>query len=133
MTKVVLDTSIVIDFTRAGVGQLFDLIETAKAGEIELLIPTAVILELWAGKTMKFSKNQKEAEKLFSGIKRIDLTEVIAKLAGELLRQNSIIQSMDAVIAASALESGAYLATGNQRHFSRVKNLKLFDSGKTKI
>lgn len=132
MTRVVIDTSIVIDFTRAGVGQFFGLMEAAKSGELELLIPTAVILELWAGKTMKFSKNQNEADKLFSGIKWIDLTESIAKLAGELVRQNSSTQPMDAVIAASALESGAYLATGNRRHFSRVKNLKLFDSGGVK-
>lgn len=128
MTRVVVDTSIVIDFTRAGVGQFFDLMEMAKSGEIEILIPTVVILELWAGKTMKLPKNQKEADELLSGIKRIDLTETIAKLAGELVRQNSFIQPMDAIIAASALESGAYLATGNRRHFSRVKNLKLFES-----
>lgn len=132
MTKVVVDTSIVIDFTRAGVGQFFDLMKAAKAGEIEIFIPTAVILELWAGKTMKLLKNQKEADKLFSGIKRVDLTEAIAKLAGELVRQNSSIQPMDAIIAASALENEAYLATGNRRHFSRVKNLKLFGSDEAK-
>ncbi|MEK9171177.1 MAG: type II toxin-antitoxin system VapC family toxin [Patescibacteria group bacterium] len=126
MTKVVIDTSIIIDFTRAGTGQLPDLIEAAKSDEIELFIPTVVILELWIGKSMQQSKNTAAAEKLFSGIKRIDLVESIAKLAGKLLRKNLLTGPMDAVIAASALELNAKLATGNRRHFEKVKNLRLF-------
>ena len=126
MTKVVIDTSIIIDFTRAGTGQLPDLIEAAKSDEIELFIPTVVILELWTGKSMQQSKNTAAAEKLFSGIKRIDLVESIAKLAGKLLRKNLLTGPMDAIIAASALELNAKLATGNRRHFEKVKNLRLF-------
>lgn len=126
MTKVVIDTSIIIDFTRAGTGQLPDLIEAAKSDEIELFIPTVVILELWIGKSMQQSKNTVAAEKLFSGIKRIDLVESIAKLAGKLLRKNLLTGPMDAIIAASALELNAKLATGNRRHFEKVKNLRLF-------
>ncbi|MEK7111015.1 MAG: type II toxin-antitoxin system VapC family toxin [Patescibacteria group bacterium] len=126
MTKVVIDTSIIIDFTRAGTGQLPDLIEAAKSDEIELFIPTVVILELWIGKSMQQSKNTAAAEKLFSGIKRIDLVESIAKLAGKLLRKNLLTGPMDAIIAASALELNAKLATGNRRHFEKVKNLRLF-------
>ena len=128
MTKVIIDTSVVIDFTRSGTGQLPDLMETAKSDEIELFIPTAVILELWAGKSMKLPKNIAAAEKLFSGIKRIDLVESIAKLAGKLLRQNLLTDPMDAVIAASALELNAQLATGNRRHFEKVKSLRLFSA-----
>ena len=125
MTKVVIDTSTIIDFTRAGIGQLPGLLKAAKSLELELFIPTVVILELWAGKSMKLPKNITAADKLFSGIKLIDLTESIAKLAGNLLRQNCLAQPMDAIIAASALELDAKLATNNRRHFAGIKGLKL--------
>ncbi len=126
MTKVVIDTSTIIDFTRAGVGQLPDLLTAFKSQEVELFIPTAVILELWAGKSMKLEKYVHEAEKLFFGIKRIDLTESIAKLGGKLLRRNLLTSSMDAIIAATALELGAALATANRRHFAGIKSLKFY-------
>ncbi len=128
MIKVVIDTSTVIDFTRAGIGQLPDLLKRAESSGFQLFIPTVVILELWAGKSMESAKNITAADKLFSGIKRIDLTEPVAKLAGKLLREDRLTAPIDAVIAASALELDAFLATGNRRHFSRVKGLKLFDS-----
>ena len=126
MIKIVIDPSTIIDFTRAGIGQLPELLEDAKSLELELFIPTVVILEFWAGKSMELSENIRAADKLFFGIKRIGLTESIAKLAGRLLRQNRLTSPVDAIIAATALELDAKLATGNRRHFAGIKGLKFW-------
>lgn len=131
--NIVVDSSVIIDFIRAGVEYLPGLLDFAEKGEIKLLVPTVVVLELWSGKSMELVKNRQRVDLILASTERMNLTENIAKRAGTLLREEQVSGGFDAVIAASVLESEAYLATGNRRHFSRVKNLKLFDSGKTKV
>lgn len=130
MIRIVIDTSVLIDYTRAGVGDLPLVIKAASNGEAELFIPTIIVLELWSGRSMMAAKNQKQAEKLLRPMKRIELTEAVARQAGVLLREGRISDGFDAVVAASALEAGAYLATANRRHFSKVRGLELFDASK---
>ena len=127
--KIIVDSSVIIDFIRVGVGYLPDLQFAAKVGNVKLILPTVVVLELWSGKSMNFVKNKNRVDLIFSSMERINLTEAIAKRAGDLIRAGDIHSGFDSVIAASALELDAWLATGNRRHFSRVKGLKLFDSG----
>ena len=127
MTKVVIDTSIIIDFTRAGTGQLPDLIEAAKSDEIELFIPTVVILELWIGKSMQQSKNTVAAEKLFSRNKTDRSCRINSQIGRKIVEKNLLTGPMDAIIAASALELNAKLATGNRRHFEKSKTCGYFE------
>jgi predicted nucleic acid-binding protein len=56
----------------------------------------------------------------------LPVTTNIAKLAGELSRSKQC-KNVNAVLAATALEENAHLATLNRRDFSSVKKLKLFD------
>lgn len=127
--NIVVDSSVIIDYIRAGVGDLPGLLDSAGTGEIKLLVPTVVILELWSGKSMESVKNRRRVDLILSTAERINLTETIAKNVGTLLREKQVGGGFDAVIAVSALESKAYLATGNRRHFSRVMGLKLFAGG----
>lgn len=121
---IIIDSSVIIDYIRAGVGYLPDLLSAS--GSSKLLAPTVVVLELWSGKSMNSIKNQRRVELIFSSMERVALTETIAKRAGNLVRSGSIHNSFDAIIAATALELDAKLATGNSRHFSGIKGLKLF-------
>ena len=122
--KIVIDTSVFIDFSRARVGIFKELINQSKKG-VDLYIPTIVISEFWAGDDMNIEENVRNAEKMFSRITKIPLSEDIAKKAGILMREKEVI-GFDAIVAATALELGARVATSNQKHFSKIKNLKLY-------
>ncbi|MBI2326512.1 PIN domain-containing protein [Candidatus Collierbacteria bacterium] len=124
--NIVVDSSVIIDYIRAGVGCLPGLLESAKSGKIKLYVPTAVVLELWSGKSMNLVKNRQRVNLIFSAMEKIDLTGTIAKQAGALIRHGYVHSGFDSIIAASALELEARLATGNRRHFDSVKNLKFW-------
>ena len=61
------------------------------------------------------------AERLFAGLRWVGVTEPIARRAGELgrtwRRSHPGIATIDLIIAATALELGAELATANVRRF----------------
>jgi tRNA(fMet)-specific endonuclease VapC len=50
-----------------------------------------------------------------------------AELEAQLRRQGNRIETEDAMIGATALSLGMTLVTGNTRHFSRVRGLRLLD------
>lgn len=127
--KIVIDTSIFIDYSRASTGLYQNLIGGAVTGKYDLYIPTIVLLEFWSGREMNKKINITNANKLFLGINVIDLTKSIAKSAGELVRNDKMV-GFDAIIAATALKISAQVATNNIKHFSKVKNLKLWKSMK---
>lgn len=125
--KIVVDTSILIDFSRTGTGLFKDLIKGANKRELELYISSVTIVEFWAGKSMENKIRATQAEKIFSRMIQISLDEKIAKTAGKLIRRGVAI-GFDSVIAATALEIGAQVVTSNVKHFSKIKNLKLWKS-----
>lgn len=125
MKKIVVDTSILIEYIRLGEGRWNDLVEMSKNGDVRLLLPTVVMLELWSGKSMEKNKTEMETVKFLSIFSKLNLDEDTAKLAGKLRRENQI-DGFDAVIAASCLQEGAWLATLNKKHFEKVEGLKLW-------
>lgn len=127
--NVVIDSSIIIDFTRAGLGPLVRLIDFKKKEKLELLIPTIVVAELWAGEEMGTKEGRAKLEKLLARFKQIELTTEIAKKTGNLLRSKSAA-GFDAIVAATALCLDAQLATQNKKHFQSVPGLKLFKTQK---
>jgi len=68
------------------------------------------------------------AERLFAGLRWVGVTEPIARRAGELgrtwRRSHTGIATIDLIIAATALELGAQLATANVRHFPMFPDLE---------
>lgn len=124
--KIVIDTSILIDHLRGGNvwNNLSDRVEEAN---IELFIPTIVIFELYSGKSSKSPLMKEKIEKAISKFYRIDLTEEIARKAGEIYRDFSPnIQIPDYIIAASALDIGAEVVTLNNKHFAQIPGLSLY-------
>ena len=125
MVKVVVDSSIVIEKIRRG-SEVFDnLIKLQKSRKVNLCISVVAIAELWAGESMNVKKEESIVEHLVSVMERIEVNEEIAKLSGEIVRKYKI-GSMDALIAALALESEADLATLNAKHFVGIKGIKLY-------
>lgn len=126
MVKVVIDSSVIVDYTRAGIGHFPQILTLRKAGKAKIYIPSTVILELWAGDSMAEESEEVKVNRLLAPLKRVDLTKQIAKRAGELVRLGQIDSFQDAAIAATALYLDAQLATQNRKHFEKVKRLKLF-------
>ncbi len=125
MKKIVVDTDILIDHLRIGKDVLQKLMELQGENKIELYLSSMSILELFAGKS-----SQQSSAKLLQFIALfhvIPLNEEIAKLAGELKRDNKpSIAIADLVIATSALYLDAQLATRNKRHYQGIPKLRFY-------
>lgn len=125
--KVVVDSSVFIDFFRAKKGDLYDLTQLARQEKLDLYVPTVVVAELWSGLSMSEKNNENLLRNLLRPTKMFLLTRQLAENAGLLMRQGKIIDFVDAVVAATTVGLGASLATGNKKHFSKIKGIKLFE------
>lgn len=125
MVKVLVDTSIFIDYARSGGGLLLKLFELAAEEKIKLITCSLVVFEFWSGSSMAKQQNQKKADLLFKHILKLSVTSNIAKRAAQLNRENQA-RGVDAIIAATALEHQAKLITLNTKDFSKIANLQLF-------
>lgn len=124
--KLVIDTSILIDHLRGGLlwKNLLDEIEEKNS---ELFVPTIVLFELFSGRSTRQSTASVKINKLLRDFQRIELTEEIAKRAGELYRDiKKTLQVPDYIIAASALEMGGIVVTLNRKHFEQIPHLALY-------
>ena len=124
--KIVFDTSILIDNLRGGkVGDaIFDSIQEQNA---EFFIPTIVIYELFSGKSAENPKVLDHIKNLIKRFKRVELTEEIAKRAGELYRETGkTFGPQDYIIAATTLEIGGTILTLNKKHFAQIPGLPLY-------
>lgn len=124
--KIVLDTSIFVDYLRSKKGLYPLLIGLGKSKSTTLYTPSIVIVELWAGESMVDSEIVKVTKRLIAPTKTIGLSRQLAERAGELLRENFVRDSEDSVIAATTLYLEAQLATNNVKHFEKVKGLGFF-------
>src|SRR3989344_3189507 len=125
--KIVIDTSVYIDYLRSGKGLYSSLVQKGIRGNI-LYTPSIVALELLAGKSAGTDKGKQIIKSVLKPTKFIDLTKQLAELAGGLIRDDLVEETEDSIIAASALYLNAELATQNTKHFSKIKGLKFFTS-----
>lgn len=123
--KIVIDSSVFIDYARSKKGIYLELLSQASRGA-PLYVPSIVLVELWAGTSMGKANKTKEVERLLGGMTIQPLTKQLAQKAGELVRQKRVVEVADAVIAATALFLDAQVATRNTKHFQKIKGLKLF-------
>ena len=90
-----------------------------------------LLSELYYGayKSQKVQKNLNSIKTLEDRLLRIDSNREICKTFGqlksELEKGGNIIDDADLFIACSALTANLVLVTNNERHFSRIKGLKI--------
>ncbi len=125
--KIIVDSSIVIDYLRGG-NKWTDFVFSAENKEdVQLYLPAIVIFELYSGTSTKSAKKLQEMIYFISQFQSIDLDDRIAKVAGELFRDSKQhLGVADYVIAASALQINATVATLNQKHFAQIPTLSLY-------
>ncbi|OGD84426.1 hypothetical protein A3B51_03485 [Candidatus Curtissbacteria bacterium RIFCSPLOWO2_01_FULL_41_18] len=126
MAKILLDTSVIIDFLRRKNKDKSTLFMLAN-GKNELFCSIITHTELYAGKSVwQSTKAKQEIEILFSGIKILALDEAISKLSGQL-RSTYDMNLLDAIIAATAVNYSLELATLDLKDFKAIKGLKLVE------
>lgn len=127
-----IDTSVLIDFERAGDG-LGEALATL--GEEDLSLSAISASELLHGvhradSEQRRARRQSFVEGVFSLLPilafDLDVARVHARISADLRRQGAIIGSHDVIIAATALCHQLTVVTGNEREFRRIEELDLF-------
>lgn len=125
MKKVLIDTSILIDFLRRKDKEkslLFKLLRLNRQPAIALITHA----ELFAGKSVwRKKKARQELTDLIAGLEIILPNEEVSQLAGKF-RAKYQINLLDAMIAAEAVISQLPLLTLNLKDFQKIRGLKLF-------
>ena len=122
--KLLLDTSIIIDFQRAKQKQKTWLYQLANQGE-DLYISIIAHTELHAGSSIWENKNQKkELETVISNLTVLPPSLEVSQMTGKL-RHDSGVKITDAIVAATAITNKLPLATFDKKDFPKVKKLKL--------
>ena len=123
--KLVIDSSILIDYLRGGTKWQKFLSEVPR--NAELFLPVIVIFELFSGKSTKKSSITKMVLNLLKQFTYIEINEAIAIKAGHLSRDIGYhIDPTDYIIAASALDIGGTVVTLNRKHFEQIPGLDLY-------
>lgn len=121
--KVVLDTSVVIEYLRLKDKEVTELIRVR--AECDVVLPLVVVAELYSGKSAYTKAGRLVLEDVMIGceIGRVDVDQ--ARRAGEL-RMRYGLSLGDAFVAAQALELNLPLVTSDKKAFSRVPGLKFY-------
>ena len=124
MRKLLVDTSVIIDFLR-----IKDKEKTLlyKLSNNDLYASMVTHTELYSGVSVWEKKEAKEElEELFSGITLLPLTAEISQEAGRIKAQNHDISILDCIIAATALHHDLNLVTLNKKDFEKIKGIYLW-------
>lgn len=123
--KYVVDSSLIIDKLREGSN--WDIFFHSTSTEDEFYLSSLSIFEIFSGKSTLNSEIAKKIKRVLNSFKIIPITKVLAIRAGELFRDlNGSLDAIDVVIAATALELNATVVTLNQKHFSQITGLKVY-------
>jgi len=125
---VILDTNIIIDHLRRKKGESWLMKISQLYPKESLGISIVTVQELYEGKSTKQLLKEQLMLATITPLKIFAYTWEIAKLAGEIARDlPSPLEFADAAIAATAIINRAKLLTLNQKDFSKISQLHLFD------
>ena len=125
MSKVLIDTSIIIDYLRQKDKKKTTLFQLVQKND-ELFASILTHAESYAGKSIWERKDAQEAlEILFSNITILPLEENLSKNAGKISARNNV-DIVDAIIAATAISHNLPLITLNIKDFEKIDGIKLF-------
>lgn len=127
MTRFMLDTD-TVSFALRGRGSVAARLTEHKPSELCISVITLAELRFGAAKR-KSRKIDAAVDAFLTGVEVLSFDDAAARrfgaIAASLSDAGEPIGQMDTLIAAHALSVGATLVTNNERHFSKVKGLKL--------
>jgi len=124
-----LDTSVIIDYLR-GKDETVNLVNSLDGDITSSYISLA---ELYEG--IHRVKNNSEIESkiinFFASLANIygldhKTAGIFGQIRAELKIKGNVIEDLDILIAATCIANNLILVTHNQKHFSRIKELKIF-------
>ena len=121
MPEAVFDTNIIIDSLR-NVDKAKLLLKQVESGSVSGYLSTIAIAELFAGKDAEDSTKRELWEGLLGLFSKIEVSEEIAKIGGEIRRRYGI-STVDAIIAATAVNLRCKLLTQDVKDFSRISEI----------
>ncbi len=122
----IFDTNIIIDGLRQNkrAEKIFSQFENT---DDHLFISSITIFELFSGKSSKDKKQNQAINDLLKYFTEVDINLKIAKIAGEIYRDKiKDLGVPDYIIAATAIEIGAQVATLNLKHFQKIPGLSIY-------
>lgn len=122
-----LDTNICIYFLKGRYG-LVEKIE--RIGFENLFISEITVAELKYGveKSATPDKNRPVINELIDRFKQLPIygaLDVYAKEKARLKKEGNIVDDLDLLIGATAIENNMILVTNNEKHFVRLQNIKV--------
>lgn len=126
MKNILVDTDVLIDFSKGYDRFLGGLLKKQEERTVELFVTPVNITEFMTDMGLRDSKRQEQAEAFFDLFTVKEIGKTIGLLAGQYLRDGKTDYLGDALIAASAVTGGFSLATRNTLHFSNIPGLSLF-------
>ncbi len=123
--KIVVDTSMLIDHLRGG--SIWQRMLLSFEPTTTLYVPTIVFFELLSGESTRRNDVARKMNDFMKHFTLLDVTESIARRAGEMFRDVTRDLSVpDYIVAASAMEIDGAVLTLNRKHFSRIPGLALY-------
>ena len=123
-----LDTDTLIFLSK---GQLDIQEKIEKVGISQCVMSEISLFELYVGiyksNSSKLRSSVEFLERNFTSVPISSAKESYARMRAGLERRGAVLDSMDLLIAATALEKDYTLVSHNARHFSRIPDLKLED------
>ncbi|VVT35648.1 MAG: type II toxin-antitoxin system tRNA(fMet)-specific endonuclease VapC [Imperialibacter sp.] len=125
--KYLLDTNICIYYMkgRFGLDAKFDSLDVDSLFISEI---TLAELKFGVAKSAKPSRNSKALDNFLSGIQILPIFDALDTFASEkarLRKEGRIVDDFDLLIGASAIANDLTLVTNNEKHFERLKGIKL--------
>ncbi|TSC84104.1 MAG: hypothetical protein G01um101416_1134 [Microgenomates group bacterium Gr01-1014_16] len=125
--KVVLDTSVIIDYLRQGgmgTGNFFlELVEQ----EVEMEMSAVTVAELYVGKTAQTGgKQRRKIDEIIGGVIINSPSLEMAKLVGEI-RYKFKLSLQDAFVAALAMNEDLPVVSRDKKAFGRVPGIRFYN------
>lgn len=123
MKNILVDTDILIDYSKGYSQELENLLEQQEKGEVHLYVNPVITAEFLTDQNLKANEKMTRALAFLNLFGMKEISKKMGILAGEFLRNAKTSFLGDALIAATCIVAGLQLATGNKKHFSKIPEL----------
>jgi predicted nucleic acid-binding protein len=124
--KILVDTDILIDFTKGYDHLLKTLLQQQTKGKTELYTTPVIVAEFFTDLQLADTDKHHQAQQFINYFTLLPITKRIGLTAGDLLRTGHPHTLGDALIAATCLIHHLHLATRNRKHFQKIPQLKFY-------
>jgi len=125
MDKILVDTNVLIDYSKGKDALLGRLLEKQKQMKVELFVNPIIVAEFLTDRNCQKPTVLDKANEFLRLFSFVSIGKRESVLAGELLRTGAIDFIGDAFIGATCLVNELSLYTKNQKHFKKIKRLVL--------